>query len=204
MKKFFSQKWEDRLFCMFAALIGTISFVILYGIKILNTGYDDWLFIGGDLTQHYLGWLYYRKGDWTFPFGLTDRLAYPSYTSVIYTDSIPIFAVIFKILSPFLPDKFQYFGIWGIMCFILQAFFAYKTCQEFKIGKLNSLIVCLFFVFSPAAHAKLYKHTALGGHWIVLFAIYLFSRHKKDYKNIVKSSSLWALMALLISFHEQV
>lgn len=39
-----------------AALLGGIAFVLIYGIKILNPLYTDWLLTGGDPSQHYLGW----------------------------------------------------------------------------------------------------------------------------------------------------
>ena len=93
-----------------AAVLGAVVFALLYGTHILNPAYDAWLLSQGDLTQHYLGWCFYRRGNWTFPIGLTDQLAYPSYSSVIFTDSIPLFAVFFKLLSPILPDTFLQHG----------------------------------------------------------------------------------------------
>ncbi len=81
---------NDRVLYGLAALAGALAFVMIYGINVLNPVYDDWLLGQGDLTQHYLGWCFYRRGSWTFPIGLTDNLAYPSYTSVIFTDSIPL------------------------------------------------------------------------------------------------------------------
>ena len=92
---------------LIAGTIGAFVFITIYGTKILNPCYTDWLMSGGDLSQHYLGWKMYRNGDWTFPIGLTDQLAYPHYTSVIFTDSIPVFAVFFKLISPILPNDFQ-------------------------------------------------------------------------------------------------
>ena len=82
----------------------------------------------------------YRNGDWTFPIGLTDQLAYPYYTSVIFTDSIPIFAVFFKLLSPILPANFQYFGFWGILCFGLQGMLAAKILKKFLQEDILGLV----------------------------------------------------------------
>ena len=108
--------------CMYLCVvsIGLICFCVIYGTKVLNPGYVDWILSGGDLTQHYLGWVAYRASDWHFPIGMVDTLAYPYQTSIIFTDSIPLFAVIFKALSPILPETFQYFGLWGVCCFVLQ------------------------------------------------------------------------------------
>lgn len=117
------------LVCTISALLGAVVFICLYGVKILNPTYVEWLYNGRDLMQHYLGWEFFRKSDWMFPIGLTDQLSYPSGTSVIFTDSIPIFAVLFKLFSPIMSEKFQYFGIWGILCFILQGFLQQKFCR---------------------------------------------------------------------------
>lgn len=57
-------------------------------VRILNPMYTDWLMNGEDLTQHYFGWKAYRESGWHFPIGMTDTLAYPNLTTVVFTDSI--------------------------------------------------------------------------------------------------------------------
>lgn len=108
---------QNKIWACIGFGMGAIVFVIIYGVKILNPTYVDWLLGGGDLSQHYLGWEFFRKGDWKFPLGLTDMAAYPLETSVVFTDSIPLFALFFKIFRNILPQNFQYFGIYGILCF---------------------------------------------------------------------------------------
>ena len=184
---------------LLVALLATAIFTAVYGINVLNPLYEDWLLRGGDLTQHYLGWCYYRSGKWTFPFGLTDRIAYPTYTSVIFTDSIPVLAVFFKLFSPILPDTFQYFGWWGLGSFILQGIFAVKILKEFEVSKLQAFLGSILFILSPVMIERMFKHTALGGHWLILAAIYLYVRHRKDYDNIVKTSIQWGIIGILIA-----
>lgn len=185
---------NDRVLYGLAAFAGALAFVMIYGINVLNPVYDDWLLGQGDLTQHYLGWCFYRRGSWTFPIGLTDNLAYPSYTSVIFTDSIPLLAVFFKALSPLLPGTFQYFGWWGIASFALQGVFAAKILREFLTGRLQILVGSMFFVVSPIVIERMFRHTALGGHWLVLAAIYLFVRHRKDYHNVRYTTLCWGIV----------
>ncbi|MDE6055073.1 MAG: hypothetical protein K2G55_15255, partial [Lachnospiraceae bacterium] len=74
------QQTSDRVLYGMAAFVGAAAFVMIYGVNVLNPVYDDWLLGQGDLTQHYLGWCFFRRGNWTFPIGLTNNLAYPSYT----------------------------------------------------------------------------------------------------------------------------
>lgn len=190
---------QSKLYYILITLTGIITFTALYGWRILIPTYDGWLFNGpGDLMQHYLGWCFYRRGGWTFPIGLTDNLAYPDYSSVIYTDSIPVFAVFFKLLSPVLPRTFQYFGIWGMMCFILQGIFTVKILLELKVGRTQAYVASFIFMLSPIVIERMYRHTALGAHWLILACIYLFVRHKSDYDNIKKSSLCWGAAGVLI------
>lgn len=192
----------DKLYFLMAAVLGAVVFVLLYGTHILNPTYDAWLLSQGDLTQHYLGWCFYRRGNWTFPIGLTDQLAYPSYSSVIFTDSIPLFAVFFKLLSPILPDTFQYFGWWGILSFMLQGYFSVKILRTLRVGKFCSMAGSIFFILSPTVIEKMFRHTALGGHWLILAAIYLFVKHGKSYRNVRQTSLYWGILgALIASIH---
>lgn len=190
---------SDGILYVLSSMIGIVVFIALYGVAILNPTYDDWLLGKGDLTQHYLGWCFYRSSDWTFPIGLTNNLAYPSYTSIIFTDSIPVLAVFFKLFSSILPDTFQYFGWWGIACFVLNGFFAVKILREFSIGKIQTLIGSVFFVVSPIVIERMFKHTSLGGHWIILAAIYLYIRNRRDYQNTKKAILCWGILGALIA-----
>lgn len=52
--------------------------------------------------------------------------------SVLYTDSIPLFAIFFKALSPLLPETFQYFGLFGLMCYMLNGGFAGIDCCKIQ------------------------------------------------------------------------
>lgn len=181
-----------------AALLGGIAFVLIYGIKILNPLYTDWLLTGGDPSQHYLGWEFFRRSDWYFPLGLTDQLAYPLKTSVIYTDSIPIFAVFFKLFRSILPQQFQYFGIWGLLCFVLQGYFAAKILGERSSSKAVILVGTVFFIVSPVMLFRMYYHTALAAHWLILLAIYFYFKHEKEYRDIFKPVMQWGILGILI------
>jgi hypothetical protein len=76
-------------------IIGAVFFLGIYGHSRIIPWNDGWLMAGGDISQHYLGWRAYRASAWTFPFCLTDRLSYPITTSIMFTDSIPLWAVFF-------------------------------------------------------------------------------------------------------------
>lgn len=177
-------------------IIGILSafiFCSIYGFKILNPMYTDWLLAGGDLSQHYLGWVAYRESAWHFPIGMADTLAYPNLTSIIFTDSIPVFAVFFKLLSPILPSSFQYFGLWGIMCFVLQGILSARILKKYITNNISLIISSLIFVYTPVMLWRMYEHTALAGQWILLLGLEpLFS-----YKKYANSSRLYITAAII-------
>lgn len=186
---------ENRIFAL-GCLIGAVTFICIYGIKVLDVTYDSWLMVGGDLSQHYIGWRFFRASQWNFPFGLMDGLIYPQKVSVMYMDSIPIFAIIFKILSPFLPTTFQYFGIWGILSFMLQGGLSILIIRKFTSNYIICIISEMFFVFSPVMIQRMFAHTALAGHWIILLVIYIYL-NKFYNDNLKKNIGIWSLVACL-------
>ena len=180
--------------------IGLILFVMVYGIKILNPFYVDWLLGLGDLSQHYLGWEFFRHDEWRFPYiGMTNRAAYPLETSVIFTDSIPIMAVFFKIFNSILPQNFQYFGIWGALCFGLQGYFSTKIFNLLNIKKSATFFGNIVLILSPIVIYRMYMHTALAAHWLVLLSLYLFLKHDMEYTKYWRISLEWWIIGALVA-----
>ena len=195
-----------------AVMIGACCFCSVYGTRILDPAYTPWLMnnTGGgiDPAQHYLGWRYYRNSGWLFPPGMLDNLAYPLRTSVIFTDSIPAAALIFKALSPVLPGEFQYFGLYGAFCFCLQSLFGtlitYSLCRicDGREGRAAgdlfvSVLGGLLFTLSPVLTDRMFHHTALASHWMILMGIWLFFGSAvpggKDLKDII----CWGILGYL-------
>lgn len=186
------------------SMLAILVFSSIYGIKVLDPTYVDWLLQGGDLSQHYLGWKAYRNCEWFFPIGMVDNLAYPIKTSIIFTDSIPIFAVFFKVLSPILPTEFQYFGIWGVLSFILQGIFAAKIINNFTKNKKIIVLSSIFFLFVPIMLFRMFAHTALAGQWIILYSInslFYYDKYSEDNKRIYWHVFLMGVLAPLIHIY---
>ncbi len=184
------------------ALLGGLVFIMLYGVRILDVTYDDWLLTGWyDLSQHYVGWKLYRASRWHFPFGLCDTGFYPYLASVIYTDSIPIVCLILKILSPILPETFQFFGIYGLFCFMMQGGVAKLILRRLFPDEALCCVTCIPFIFCAPLWQRMFYHTALASQYLILLAILLFmyrDRIDKQWKRI----GLWCLLGVLcISIH---
>ncbi len=184
------------------ALFGGLVFVLLYGVRILNVTYDDWLLTGWyDLSQHHVGWQLYRASDWYFPIGLCDNSFYPYMASVIYTDSIPLACLIFKLMSPILPVTFQFFGIYGLFCFMMQGGCAKLLLRRLLPGEIHCSLACIPFVFCAPVWQRMYYHTALASHYLILLALLLFI-YRDRIEGRIKRIWLWAgLGVLCITIH---
>jgi len=143
-------KFKATLF-KFPIVIGILvvaGFVIafyLFGWEILNPKNISWLMAETDGAQYYLGWLFFRNEPWTFPLGLIQSYFAPIGTSIGLTDSLPLLAFPFKLVSGILPRDFQYFGIWIYVSYILQAVFAYllmgTVCENRSIRLISALFL---------------------------------------------------------------
>ncbi len=180
--------------------MGAIVFVIIYGGHILNPAYTDWLMGNGrDLSQHYFGWNFYRNSSRDFPLGLMNTLGYPYQTSVLYTDSIPLLAVFFKALSPVLPEQFQYFGLWGLLCFMLQGLLGAMICRKYTESTVFNTLGSLLFILSPVILQRMYYHSALAAHWLILIALLFLINQKQLSAKFRNALLAWALLGALIA-----
>ena len=105
------------------ALLGALIFLLLYGVRVLDPTSVDWILNNPspDPAQHYLGWELFRRSPVHLPYiGANYNAVYPFRTSVLFTDSLPLAALLFKLLGGILPTRFQYFGWWGLFCYMMQ------------------------------------------------------------------------------------
>ena len=191
---------ETRVTAVICALLGMASFVAIYGVAVLDFTYVDWLlpvtYSNSDLTQHYLGWVTYRNSAWHFPLGLMDNVNYPHLISVIYMDALPLFSFIFKLLSPILPENFQFFGLFGFLCFALQGYFSGLLFFKCTKNRAYSVIGSLFLILSNIMIFRLYWHTGLAAHWIIL-ASYAVWMNQEKFDKLWKKALVWSGLTII-------
>lgn len=179
-------------------ILGIIWFLLVYGVNVLDVTNDGWILNScGDLNQHYTGWLFFRRSPWHFPLGLTDGLSSAGSVSCVYTDSIPLFAIFFKLLSPLLPETFQYIGIWGIFSFFMQGAFGALISWRFR----SELPFCIaggaIFAISPTVFLRMFNHEALSGQWILLGAICIWLNYDDIRGRKRLPYVLWSLSSVI-------
>ncbi len=195
-------KLNGKIVFLIGMGIGALSFLLIFGPRVLNFTNDSWLISdGGDMSQHYVGWIYYRNTPWTFPIGLLEGITAPTKFSVTYMDSIPILAFIFKIFSPILPSTFQYFGIYGLITFMLQGGLGGLLIYSLTKNCKSSIAGSVLFTFTPVFLQRMYTHTALAFHPAILLALYfIFNKEilkKKRFREIWVWTVLMAVSSVI-------
>ena len=162
-------------------VISIISWIYLLGFDYIYPTNVSWL-NSGDLSTYQLGWEYFRNDKWRFPIGLNPNYGIYSDSNIIYSDSIPLLAIIFKLFNFLLPEKFQYFSIWIFLCIYLQIFFSFKIIFIGTGHKFFSLIGSLFFLTASIFIHRSGIHLSLLGQWLILCGIYIeISENNKKY-----------------------
>lgn len=194
-----SKRW--RVFTL-GALIGLAVFGFLYGFEVVNPTYTDWIWHSEthDTAQHQLGWEFYRAES---SGGMIKRLAPPTGLSMVFMDVIPLVALMVKPLAGVLPANFQYFGLWGLSCYILMgglgALLVDTIWRRTRLAEstkppwrwLTIGAGASFFVLSPIVLARSFYHPALAGQWIILLGILLVVETPR-LKSAGRLTAIWA------------
>lgn len=129
-----------------------------------------WL-LRGDMAQHFLGWHFFRAEAWHWPPGALFAYGEEMSSSIVYTDSIPLLALLLKPASAVLPAHFQYAGLWVYLCFVLAAGLAWR-CGWLATQRLETAItLAVFASVSSIMVARGLGHFALCGHWLLWWAL---------------------------------
>lgn len=192
---------KKRIIVLLGALLGAAAFLVLYGVGPLDPANDTWIWYGydeTDLHQHYAGWLGFRSSRWQFPLAQADALAYPctAGVNITFSDALPCISILFKLLAPWLPAQFQWFGLYELAAFMLQGAAAALLLALFMPNLFAVGAGTVLFVFSPVMVERTFRHVALSSHYIVLFALCAYlagRRNKRCYMGV-----FWFLSALAV------
>ena len=185
--------WRNASYFLLAALFGCLAFWAIAGLQFLDPTNVAWL-KGGDPLQHYLGWAFYRNSPWAWPIGLNPMYGMSFSNSIVFTDSTPLLAIPFKLFSQFLPDPFQYQGIWVLLCFIFQAVMALRLINLVTDKVVIQYLGVILFIFSPPLIFRLNLHESLMGHFLILAALYI---NLKPYSSTDRFQRAFAWILLL-------
>ena len=132
------------LFFLLLSLILTTFFIGLENLAFNNV---DWLLGGADTSNSQNAWTFFKNDKWHFPLGKNPNYGLDISTSIIFSDSIPLLAFIFKLFKNLLSDNFQYFSFWIFLCFFLQFYLSYIIIYKLTNSIYYSLISSIFLLY---------------------------------------------------------
>ncbi len=134
----------------------------------------------GDMAQHVIGQRYFIADAWRWPLLTARNLNTPEGVNIAFTDSIPLMALILKLLAGLLPSGFHGVGLWYGLSWLLQpvaGVWCIRAAGERRL--LPALCMAVVVISVPAWWAR-YGHAALTGHFLLLTglgAYFVLVRH---------------------------
>ena len=158
-----------------------LFFIISFFLTIFFVGFNniwlestDWLFTSSsDLSNAQLSWKFFADDIWRFPLGKNPKYGLEVSNSIVFTDTVPLFALLFKLVKIFIFNDIQYFSFWIFLNFFLQLLFGYKIILKATKNSYFSFISSFLFLLCPFMLFRLSHHLSLGAHWLILFSLYI-------------------------------
>ncbi len=163
---------ETLLVALVAALFGA-WFV---GWRNVLPGSMSWLDIG-DVGGSQAAWEYFRAA----PLIQWPITALPNYGvgwGSIFQGMAGnvLVALPLKLISPLLPDEFQYLGLWVVACFVAQAVVLQRLFAATRLARTERLLGTLVVTLSPILLFRIgvLMHLDLGGQWLIVLSLLLY------------------------------
>src|SRR3954451_19204975 len=108
----------------------------------------------------------FRYEAWQTPPARIATEFYPAATSIAFTDSIPLMAFALKPVSRWLPEPFQYLGLWLLTCYALQGACGAMLARAFTPHRLPQALTGILLATSPVLLDRV-GHAALCSHFLI-------------------------------------
>jgi hypothetical protein len=184
-----------------AGAFGVLWFALSHGDRALDPRQVDWLMVG-DWATHLTGWLFFRNEPLLqFPLGAVPGLAHPLGTTVGYTDSNPLVALLLRPFAGVLPFPFQYMGPWLALCFALQGFLGARLTALLSSRALDQLLGGVLFALAPVLLWRM-GHESLCAHWLLVGLLWVNVRDWQEPPAVRRAVALsFLLVGLAAAIH---
>jgi hypothetical protein len=164
--------------------------------QMLNPADITWI-DADDPFQHVMGWEQFRGSPLLqYPITKNEGYGLERGSALVYSDAIPIAALVLRPFSPILPRPFQYLGWWAVLSLVLQGYWAARLI---RLRTDRTAVIALgagFLMVAPVLLNRIGIHTALTSQWTILCALWLY------FSSSEPRARRWALLLLLaISIH---
>lgn len=183
-----------------AVLIATVYALTIFDLSFISGTGPFWNGAWGDRLTNLIGALYYAHDGWRLPLFYVPKLGFPEGANIVYTDSIPFAALVFKVIYKLTGDWFNYFGLWVFLCFPLLSLFGALAAKEAGVNDKVGIATAGILAVACPAFLFRFMHLALMGHFLIAWSIWLYLRLRNSPKSLgtVFQFSIVCALALMI------
>ena len=190
---------SNKIVLLLYLTISVIFVGYIIGYKNLIPTETDWIFTSNDLISYYLPLFFYNSDNWSFDLFKNFNYGLEISENMFFYDTIQILNPIIKLLSKIFVTPIQYVSLWKILNVTLQGFFAFKIIYLKTKNTKYSFLSGLFFILIPFFLDRLFIHTFVGSHWLILWSIYLIIKY--DVNISLKKWSLLIFVSVFINIY---
>jgi hypothetical protein len=162
--------------------------------------------IGGadyDMAQVLTGYFYYVQSPWHLLLFYVSALGAPAGVNAIFTDFVPIVALVGKLIHSLTGAKANLYGAYLFLCFVLPGVMMTLVLIAAKIR--YALAAIIGAVFANAAPILLWRwgHIALMAQFLLIgaLALYLFSLNKRPWRGVTMAWIAYLSLAYLMDIY---
>lgn len=169
----------NRRAYLVTALIGVIANILVFGFGHIFGTSAYWELPQEDSRAYLMGYRYFLAEPWHWPLFTTYTMNVPYTKSIVFTDSLPLWALLNKVIATVIPpwrgfSIKAYLGIWHLLNYALQASFGVACLRAVGRRTYGEAILGALFFLSLPAWVLRYGHASLSAHWLSLAALCLY------------------------------
>jgi hypothetical protein len=139
-----------------------------------------------DMAQVLVGYLYFVQSPWHLPLFYVSALGTPTGVNVIFTDSVPIVALVGKLIRSLTGTTINLYGAYLFLCFSLPGVMMTLVLIAAKIRYALAAILAAIFANTMPALLERWGHIALLAQFLLIggLALYLFSLKARRWRGL--------------------
>ena len=176
-----------------AAAVGAIWAASLFDWSFVTGQHAFWEFpkgtVGGsqnDMATALVGYLYYVQSPWQLPLFYVSALGTPTGVNVIFTNPVPIVALIGKLIRSLTGATANPYGAYLFLCFSLPGVMMTLVLIAAKIRYALAAILAAIFANTMPGLLWRWGHMELEAQFLLIgaLALYLFSLHTRAWRGL--------------------
>jgi hypothetical protein len=156
-----------------AAAVGTAFALTIFPLDLLCGFPRYWNRVQGDNAANWIGYVAFAQDVWRWPIFRTELLMPPEGVNILFTDPIPILALLGKIIFKSTGCLLNYFGPWLLLAYTLQPVCGYLLLRNLRLTESAALAGGMLFLLFPVFIFR-YGHFPLLAHWLLLAAFIFY------------------------------